>query len=95
LYYAKPQPIVERNGELIVVHDERMRLRPGEKPEVRTVRFRSLGCYPLTAAIPSTATSLPEIVAEMLGFRTSERMGRLIDRDETASMERKKREGYF
>ncbi|MGH7058030.1 MAG: sulfate adenylyltransferase subunit CysD, partial [Acetobacteraceae bacterium] len=95
LYFASPQPVVERDGQLIVVHDERMRLNPGEKPAMRMVRFRSLGCYPLTAAIPSTAASLPEIVAEMAAFRSSERMGRLIDRDEAASMERKKREGYF
>jgi sulfate adenylyltransferase subunit 2 len=95
LYYAKPQPVVERDGELIVVHDERMRLNPGETPQMRQVRFRSLGCYPLTGAMQSTADTLPAIIAEMLGFRTSERMGRLIDRDETASMERKKREGYF
>jgi len=95
LYYAKLQPIVERDGQLIVVHDERMRLAPGEQPTMRMVRFRSLGCYPLTGAIPSTADTLPAIIAEMLGFQTSERMGRLIDRDEEASMERKKREGYF
>ncbi len=95
LYFAAPQPIVERDGQLIVVHDERMRLKPGERPEMRMVRFRSLGCYPLTGAIESRADSLPAIIAEMLGFQTSERMGRLIDRDEASSMERKKREGYF
>jgi len=95
LYFAAPQPIVERDGQLIVVHDERMRLEPGERPQMRMVRFRSLGCYPLTGAIESKADSLPAIIAEMLGFQTSERMGRLIDRDEAASMEKKKREGYF
>ncbi len=95
LYFAKPQPIVERDGQLIVVHDRRMRLAPGEEPTMRMVRFRSLGCYPLTGAIESTAGTLSAVIAEMLGFRTSERMGRLIDRDEEASMERKKREGYF
>ncbi len=95
LYFARPHPIVERDGQLIVVHDERMRLNPGERPQMRMVRFRSLGCYPLTGAIESNADSLPAIIAEMLGFQTSERMGRLIDRDEAASMERKKREGYF
>ncbi len=95
LYFAKPHPVVERDGSLIVVHDERMRLAPGEVPQMRTVRFRSLGCYPLTGAVESSATTLPEIVAEMFAVRTSERGGRLIDRDEAASMERKKREGYF
>jgi sulfate adenylyltransferase subunit 2 len=95
LYFAKPHPVVERDGSLIVVHDDRMRLAPGEVPQTRTVRFRSLGCYPLTGAIESAATTLPEIVAEMFAVRTSERGGRLIDRDEAASMEKKKREGYF
>jgi sulfate adenylyltransferase subunit 2 len=95
LYFAKPHPVVERDGSLIVVHDERMRLAPGEVPQMRTVRFRSLGCYPLTGAIESSATTLAEIVAEMFAVRTSERGGRLIDRDEAASMEKKKREGYF
>jgi sulfate adenylyltransferase subunit 2 len=95
LYFAAPRPVVVREGSLIVVHDERMRLEPGEVPETRMVRFRSLGCYPLTAAQESTATTLPEIVAEMFTARTSERGGRLIDRDEKDSMEKKKREGYF
>ena len=95
LYFAAPRPVVERDGTLIVVDDDRMRLEPGEVPELRTVRFRSLGCYPLTGAIESTAATLPEIVAEMLTARTSERGGRLIDRDEKDSMEKKKREGYF
>ncbi len=95
LYYAAPRKVVERDGSLIAVHDERMRLLPGEAPQTRVVRFRSLGCYPLTGALESTATTLPEIVAETLAARESERGGRLIDRDEAASMERKKREGYF
>ena len=95
LYFAAPRPVVVRDGSLIVVDDERMRLEPGEAPETRVVRFRSLGCYPLTAAHESPAASLPEIVAEMLTARTSERGGRLIDRDEKDSMEKKKREGYF
>ena len=95
LYFAAVRPVVERDGSLIVVDDERMRLEPGETPQTRMVRFRSLGCYPLTAAHESTATTLPEIVAEMLVARASERGGRLIDRDEADSMEKKKREGYF
>jgi sulfate adenylyltransferase subunit 2 len=97
LYYAQPRPVVLRDGQWIEVHDDRMRARlaPGEQPEMRMVRFRSLGCYPLSAAVESTATTLPEIVAETLAAKDSERGGRLIDRDEEASMERKKREGYF
>lgn len=95
LYYAAPRPVVERDGNLIVVDDERMRLHPGETPQERLVRFRSLGCYPLTGAIESAAQTLPEIVSEMFSTRTSERGTRLIDRDEQDSMERKKREGYF
>ena len=95
LYRAAPRPVVERDGNLIVVDDERMRLNPGETPQERLVRFRSLGCYPLTGAIESTAQTLPEIVSEMFSARTSERGTRLIDRDEQDSMERKKREGYF
>ena len=95
LYFAAPRPVVVRDGGLIVVDDDRMRLEPGEVPERRVVRFRSLGCYPLTAAHESAAATLPEIVAEMLTARTSERGGRLIDRDEKDSMEKKKREGYF
>ncbi len=95
LYFAAERPVVTRDGSLIVVHDERMRLHPGEVPEMKLVRFRSLGCYPLTAAHESDATTLPEIVAEMFTARTSERGGRLIDRDEKDSMEKKKREGYF
>ena len=95
LYFAAVRPVVKRDGMWIMVDDERLRLEPREKPEAKMVRFRTLGCYPLTAAIESTATTLPEIVAEMLTVRSSERQGRLIDHDTAASMERKKREGYF
>ena len=95
LYFAAPRPVVTRDGLLIVRDDERLPLMPGETPELRMVRFRSLGCYPLSAAIESTARSLDDIIDEMLATRTSERSGRLIDADDTASMEKKKREGYF
>ncbi len=95
LYFAAPRPVVRRGDSLIMVDDERMRLLPGEAPESRVVRFRSLGCYPLTGAVESGAQTLAEIVAETLAARTSERGDRLIDRDASASMERKKREGYF
>ncbi len=95
LYFAKPRPTVARDGALIVVDDERMRLRSGERPEARLVRFRSLGCYPLSAAVESAAATVAEIVAEMRSTRVSERAGRLIDFDQDASMEKKKREGYF
>jgi sulfate adenylyltransferase subunit 2 len=95
LYYAAHRPVVERDGQLIMVDDERLPLKPGEKPDLRMVRFRTLGCYPLTGAIESSAQSLDEIVLEMLTARTSERSGRLIDHDEAGSMEKKKREGYF
>ena len=95
LYFAAPRPVVERDGLLIMRDDDRMPLRPGEVEQVRMVRFRSLGCYPLSAAIESQATTLDDIIEEMLIARTSERSGRLIDSDEAASMERKKREGYF
>jgi sulfate adenylyltransferase subunit 2 len=95
LYFSKRRPIVERDGALIMVDDERMPLEPGERPEQRQVRFRTLGCYPLTGAIESDADSPEAIVAEMLSARTSERQGRVIDRDQSASMERKKQEGYF
>ncbi|MHA1553025.1 MAG: sulfate adenylyltransferase subunit CysD [Alphaproteobacteria bacterium] len=95
LYFAAPRPVVRRAGQWIMVDDERMRLLPGEEPEQRTVRFRTLGCYPLTAAIDSQAASLDDIVDEMFLVRTSEREGRLIDHDEDGSMELKKREGYF
>jgi sulfate adenylyltransferase subunit 2 len=95
LYLAKPRPVVTREGSLIMVDDDRMRLEPGETPAMRSVRFRTLGCYPLSGAVESTAQSVPEIVKEMLLTGVSERQGRLIDRDEDASMEKKKREGYF
>ena len=95
LYFAKPRPVVKRDGALIMVDDERMRLHPGEQPQLRRVRFRTLGCYPLTGAIESAATTLPEIIEEMLLARNSERQGRVIDHDATASMEKKKQEGYF
>ncbi len=95
LYFAAERPVVERDGQLIMVDDERMRLLPGETPQLEWVRFRTLGCYPLTAAVRSTATTLPAIIGEMIATRYSERAGRLIDHDEEASMELKKREGYF
>jgi sulfate adenylyltransferase subunit 2 len=95
LYFAKPRPVVERDGALIMVDDERMPLAPGEKPVMRKVRFRTLGCYPLTGAIESEADTLPGIIEEMLVASTSERQGRVIDRDSNASMEQKKQEGYF
>ena len=95
LYFAAPRPVIERDGQLIMRDDERMPLKPGEREQVRMVRFRSLGCYPLTAAIESRATTIDEIIEEMLLTRTSERSGRLIDADEAASMEKKKRDGYF
>jgi len=95
LYFAKQRPIVERDGTLIMVDDNRMKLAAGEKAELRLVRFRTLGCYPLTGAIESSADTLEGIVTEMFTARTSERQGRLIDTDEKASMEKKKREGYF
>lgn len=95
LYYAARRPIVWRDGQMIMVDDARLRLIPGEAPEQRLVRFRTLGCYPLTAAIDSDADTVEAIVREMLLARTSERAGRLIDHDEAASMEKKKREGYF
>jgi sulfate adenylyltransferase subunit 2 len=95
LYFAKEREVVQRGDALIMVDDERMRLLPGEVPERRWVRFRTLGCYPLSGAIESRATTLAEIVAETLGSRYSERQGRVIDHDGAASMERKKQEGYF
>jgi sulfate adenylyltransferase subunit 2 len=95
LYFAKARPVVEREGALIMVDDERMRLLPGEQPQQRVVRFRTLGCYPLSGAIESEATTLPKVIQEMLLTRQSERQGRLIDHDQDASMEKKKREGYF
>jgi sulfate adenylyltransferase subunit 2 len=95
LYFAAERPVVERGGNLIVVDDERFRFAPGEKPRLQTVRFRTLGCYPLSGAIPSSARTVPEILEEMLQSKHSERQGRLIDHDEEGSMEIKKREGYF
>ncbi len=95
LYFAAPRPVVERDGTLIMVDDDRMRLNPGEVPQTKVVRFRTLGCYPLTGAVESTAATLPEIIQEMLVARNSERQGRMIDHDEAGSMEQKKREGYF
>jgi sulfate adenylyltransferase subunit 2 len=95
LYFAKERPVVRRNGTWIVVDDARMPLAPNERPQLRRVRFRTLGCYPLTGAIESQAASLDDILAEMREATFSERQGRLIDTDATASMERKKREGYF
>ena len=95
LYFAKERPVVRRGGTLIVVDDDRLPLEPGETPQLHRVRFRTLGCYPLTGAIDSSAASVDEIIAELRGARQSERQGRLIDADEDASMERKKREGYF
>ena len=95
LYFAKSRPVVDRDGTLIMVDDERLPLKPGEKPMMKMVRFRTLGCYPLSGAVESTATTLPEIIQEMLLTKQSERQGRLIDFDQAASMEQKKREGYF
>ena len=95
LYFAAMRPVVKRSGQLIMVDDERLPLNPGERPEMRMVRFRTLGCYPLSAAMESDAATLEEIIAETLSARSSERQGRLIDHDGAASMERKKQEGYF
>ena len=95
LYFAAPRPVVERDGALIMHDDERLPLKPGEKPQMRMVRFRTLGCYPLTGAVESTAATLPEIIAEMRASRSSERQGRMIDHDGSGSMEAKKQEGYF
>jgi len=95
LYFAKPRPVVVRDGQFIVVDDDRMRLGSGERPVERTVRFRTLGDYPLTGAVESTATTVRDVIAETLAARRSERQGRLIDHDEAGSMEQKKREGYF
>jgi len=95
LYFAAERPVVERGGTLIMVDDERMRLAPGEVPVLKKVRFRTLGCYPLSGAVESEADTLPAIIQEMLLARTSERQGRMIDHDQAASMEKKKQEGYF
>ena len=95
LYFAKERPVVERDGALIMVDDERLPLKPGETPRLEKVRFRTLGCYPLSGAIRSDADTLADIIAEMRASTSSERQGRLIDHDESGSMEKKKREGYF
>jgi sulfate adenylyltransferase subunit 2 len=95
LYRAADRPVVERDGTLIMVDDDRFRFTDGEQPHVRSVRFRTLGCYPLSGAVESTATTLPEIIQEMLLATRSEREGRVIDHDQSGSMEEKKREGYF
>ena len=95
LYFAAERPVVERDGTLIMVDDDRMPLRPGEVPQQKMVRFRTLGCYPLTGGVESTAATLPDIIQEMLLTTTSERQGRVIDHDQAASMEKKKQEGYF
>ncbi len=95
LYLAAPRPVVRRAGTWIMVDDQRLPLEPGEAPELRMVRFRTLGCYPLSGAVESEATTLEAVIREMRSARTSERQGRLIDSDEDASMEKKKREGYF
>ena len=95
LYFSAPRPTVERDGLLLMVDDERFRLKPGEVPVERSIRFRTLGCYPLTGAVESKAATLPEVIQEMLLTTTSERQGRAIDHDQTASMEKKKQEGYF
>jgi sulfate adenylyltransferase subunit 2 len=95
LYFAAKRPTIVRNGQLLVVDDDRLPLQPGEVPQMKSVRFRTLGCWPLTAAVPSTAADLDSVVEETLGARTSERQGRLIDHDQTGAMERKKQEGYF
>jgi len=95
LYFAAQRPVVRRDGTLIMVDDDRMPLKPGERPEMKSVRFRTLGCYPLTGAIESEAATLPEIIQEMLLTTSSERQGRVIDHDSAASMEKKKQEGYF
>jgi sulfate adenylyltransferase subunit 2 len=95
LYFAKERPVVERDGMLILVDDDRLELKAGEQVQMKSVRFRTLGCYPLTGAVESTAATLPAIIQEMLLTRTSERQGRLIDHDQSGSMEKKKQEGYF
>ncbi len=95
LYFAKERPVVERDGMVIMVDDDRLPLEPGEKPEMRRVRFRTLGCYPLTGAVESGADSIDDIIHELMSSRLSERQGRLIDKDQIGSMEKKKEEGYF
>jgi sulfate adenylyltransferase subunit 2 len=95
LYFAKERPVVDRDGTLIMVDDERLPIEEGETPEMRKVRFRTLGCYPLTGAIESDATTVPEVIEELIASRHSERQGRVIDHDQIGSMEKKKQEGYF
>ena len=95
LYMAKERPVVERDGQLFMIDDDRFPLNAGEEPEMRSIRFRTLGCYPLTAAIESTASTLAEVILEMRSTHSSERSGRVIDKDQSASMEKKKKEGYF
>ncbi|MEZ5279741.1 MAG: sulfate adenylyltransferase subunit CysD [Acidimicrobiales bacterium] len=95
LYYSAPRPVVERDGVIIMIDDDRFRFEDGEEPEMRSIRFRTLGCYPLSGAVESTADTLPEIIQEMLLATRSEREGRVIDYDQSGSMEEKKREGYF
>jgi sulfate adenylyltransferase subunit 2 len=95
LYFAAERPVIERDGMLVLVDDERLPIDPGEKPKLRKVRFRTLGCYPLTGAIESDAATVPEIIEELVATRSSERQGRLIDHDQSGSMEKKKQEGYF
>jgi sulfate adenylyltransferase subunit 2 len=95
LYFAARRPTITRNGQLLVLDDDRLPLLPGEVPQMKQVRFRTLGCWPLTAAVPSTATDIDSVIAETLAARTSERSGRLIDHDQAGAMERKKQEGYF
>ena len=95
LYLSKERPVVERDGNLIMVDDERMPLQTGEEPMMKKVRFRTLGCYPLTGAVESEADTLPDVIQEMLLTKTSERQGRVIDHDSSGSMEKKKQEGYF
>ncbi|MBU2359970.1 MAG: phosphoadenosine phosphosulfate reductase family protein, partial [Alphaproteobacteria bacterium] len=95
LYFSAPRPTVKRDGMILMVDDDRFPLAPGETPEMRSIRFRTLGCYPLTGAVESEARTLPEVIQEMLLTTTSERQGRAIDHDQAASMEKKKQEGYF
>ena len=95
LYFAKERPVVKRDGVMVMVDDDRLPMEPGEQPEMKQVRFRTLGCYPLTGASESSATTLPEIILELLASRNSEREGRVIDQDQIGSMEKKKQEGYF
>jgi sulfate adenylyltransferase subunit 2 len=95
LYFAAPRPVIRRDGDLIMVDDDRLPLTSGEHPEIKNVRFRTLGCYPLTGALESPAATVPEIIRETMESRFSERRGRVIDHDGSSSMERKKQEGYF